>query len=152
MKGLSLKQPWATLVAIGAKQVETRAWQTTYRGDLVICSSAKFDKADARLCVEPPLSDVLAAYGVNVQALASFPTGQALAVVTLERCCPVGDVAPVLSEQELACGDYSAGRWAWMLRYARRIRPIPAKGALGVWRLPVALEEAVRGELAARVG
>jgi len=40
-KAISLKQPWANLVASGEKTVETRKWKTDYRGDLVICSSQK---------------------------------------------------------------------------------------------------------------
>lgn len=36
MKALSLWQPWATLIAIGAKQYETRGWSTPYRGPLII--------------------------------------------------------------------------------------------------------------------
>ena len=36
MKALSLRQPWATLVAIGAKQIETRSWSTAYRGTIAI--------------------------------------------------------------------------------------------------------------------
>ncbi len=36
MKALTLWQPWATLVAIGAKRVETRSWSTSYRGPLAI--------------------------------------------------------------------------------------------------------------------
>jgi len=35
-KVLTLTQPWATLVAIGAKKCETRSWSTSYRGDLLI--------------------------------------------------------------------------------------------------------------------
>ena len=38
-KAISLKQPWANLVANGKKTIETRKWMTKYRGDLVICSS-----------------------------------------------------------------------------------------------------------------
>jgi len=41
MKALSLKQPWANLIAEGKKTIETRKWSTKYRGDLVICSSLK---------------------------------------------------------------------------------------------------------------
>ena len=41
MKAISLKQPWANLVASGKKTIETRKWSTKYRGDLVICSSQK---------------------------------------------------------------------------------------------------------------
>jgi hypothetical protein len=40
MKGLTLTQPWATLVAIGAKRIETRSWPTRYRGLLAIHAGA----------------------------------------------------------------------------------------------------------------
>ena len=59
MKALSLKQPWANLVACGYKTLETRTWATGYRGKLLICSSASGD-------IEP--------------------TGRALAVVKLVDC------------------------------------------------------------------
>ena len=36
MKAITLTQPWATLVAIGAKRIETRSWRTFYRGPLAI--------------------------------------------------------------------------------------------------------------------
>lgn len=41
VKAISLKQPWANLIADGKKTIETRKWATKYRGDLVICSSLK---------------------------------------------------------------------------------------------------------------
>jgi hypothetical protein len=39
MKALSVKQPWANLIAAGDKTIETRKWATDYRGDLLIVSS-----------------------------------------------------------------------------------------------------------------
>jgi len=39
MKAISLWQPWATLIALGLKTVETRSWRMDYRGPLVICST-----------------------------------------------------------------------------------------------------------------
>lgn len=39
MKAISIKQPWASLVAAGYKTVECRTWKTHYRGPLLICSS-----------------------------------------------------------------------------------------------------------------
>lgn len=36
MKALTLWQPWATLIAIGAKTIETRSWSTNHRGPLAI--------------------------------------------------------------------------------------------------------------------
>ncbi len=52
-KALSLKQPWANLVASGKKTIETRKWSTKYRGDLVICSSKnpKIEPAGFALCI-----------------------------------------------------------------------------------------------------
>ena len=52
-KAISLKQPWANLVASGKKTIETRKWSTNYRGDLVICSSQKpkIDPAGYALCI-----------------------------------------------------------------------------------------------------
>src|SRR3972149_11820218 len=52
-KAISLKQPWANLVASGKKTIETRKWTTHYRGDLVICSSKKpnIKPAGYALCI-----------------------------------------------------------------------------------------------------
>lgn len=53
MKAISLKQPWANLVAAGKKTIETRKWATKHRGDLVICSSQtpKIKPYGCALCV-----------------------------------------------------------------------------------------------------
>ena len=44
MKALSITQPWATLIAIGAKTIETRSWSTLYRGDLAIHAAKGFPR------------------------------------------------------------------------------------------------------------
>ncbi|MXY46612.1 MAG: ASCH domain-containing protein [Chloroflexi bacterium] len=41
MKALSLRQPWASLIADGRKTIETRTWRTRYRGALAIHASAR---------------------------------------------------------------------------------------------------------------
>lgn len=41
MKALTLWQPWATLVALGVKTIETRSWSTSYRGPLAIHAAKK---------------------------------------------------------------------------------------------------------------
>jgi len=52
-KAISLKQPWANLIASGKKTIETRKWSTKYRGDLVICSSQnpKIEPNGCALCI-----------------------------------------------------------------------------------------------------
>ena len=41
MRALSLRQPWASLIADGHKTIETRTWRTRYRGPLAIHASAR---------------------------------------------------------------------------------------------------------------
>ncbi len=41
MKAITIWQPWATLLAIGAKKYETRGWTTKYRGPIAIHAAAK---------------------------------------------------------------------------------------------------------------
>ncbi len=36
MKALTIRQPWASLIAAGVKTIETRSWSTRYRGLLLI--------------------------------------------------------------------------------------------------------------------
>lgn len=52
MKAISLKQPWANMVASREKTIETRKWATNYRGQLLICSSKnpKIEPAGYALC------------------------------------------------------------------------------------------------------
>lgn len=40
MKAITLWQPWASLIALGAKTIETRSWQTSYRGPIAIHAAA----------------------------------------------------------------------------------------------------------------
>lgn len=41
MKALSVWEPFATAIAVGAKRIETRTWPTSYRGPLAICASKR---------------------------------------------------------------------------------------------------------------
>lgn len=62
MKALSVKQPWANLIASGKKTIEIRTRRTNYRGKLLIVSSMR------------PKTE---------------PAGQALAIVELVDCRPL---------------------------------------------------------------
>ena len=41
MKAITIWQPWASLIACGAKKYETRSWPTKYRGPIAIHAAAK---------------------------------------------------------------------------------------------------------------
>lgn len=44
MKTLTIKQPWASLIAHGIKDIENRTWKTNYRGRILIHAGATHDK------------------------------------------------------------------------------------------------------------
>lgn len=68
MKALSLWQPWATLIAIGAKRIETRHWSTSYRGPIAI-HAAKLWNGGLKLTVnEQPFRDALSGAGIRYAA------------------------------------------------------------------------------------
>jgi hypothetical protein len=50
MKTLTLTQPWATLVSLGAKTFETRSWKTDYSGPLAIHAAKGFPGWAKDLC------------------------------------------------------------------------------------------------------
>lgn len=41
MKAITIWQPWASLLACGAKQYETRSWATSYRGPIAIHAATR---------------------------------------------------------------------------------------------------------------
>ena len=43
---LSLWQPWASLIAIGAKHIETRHWKTDYRGPIAIHAAKRWTQEE----------------------------------------------------------------------------------------------------------
>ncbi len=45
-KALTFHQPWATLIALGVKTIETRSWSTSYRGPLAIHAAKRPSKQE----------------------------------------------------------------------------------------------------------
>jgi hypothetical protein len=127
MKALTLTQPWATLVALGYKRVETRSWRTQYRGPIAI-HAAKGFPAEAR-----EFAEVERAIG---RVPARIPRGAVVCIIDLVDCQPTEDVALRISGLERHLGDYTSGRWAWLFDPdSRRMfsEPIAARGALSLW-------------------
>lgn len=132
MKALTLTQPWATLVAIGAKWVETRSWGTNYRGPLAIHAAKGFPAEARDLLLREPFSSTLHRAGVITSDL---PLGSVVAICRLLDCFEMTEewIAAV-KEPERSFGHYEPGRFAWILGKVERLaEPIPAKGSLGLW-------------------
>lgn len=90
MKGLSLYQPWATLVALGAKAIETRSWQTPYRGPIAIHATQAFPRDAIADCHREPFKAVLKAAGIVRPA--DLPRGAIVATARLADVLPIVEV------------------------------------------------------------
>jgi len=138
MKALSIKQPWAYLVASGHKKYETRSWATKYRGPVMIHSSAGLMTKLQKRTYERWIRD----YGLNVDYQNYLYYGCIIGVATLADVCVINEQFTIdkldgayLSNKEYTFGDYSLpGRFAWEMKDAMMFdRSIPMKGNLGIW-------------------
>lgn len=143
MKCVSLTQPWASLVAIGAKKIETRSWRTEHRGPVAIHAAKAFPRNAIELCFEQPFGRVLFAAGIKTPA--DLPRGMVIATVTLRRVERVESIRDLISDQEDAFGNYDDGRYAWVFENPILLpEPVPVRGALGLWNWrPAELRTAV---------
>lgn len=154
MKVISLTQPWATLMALGAKRIETRSWGSPYRGPVAIHAALNFP-ADARAtCYRTPFAEHLARSRYDKPD--DLPRGAIVCVVDLMTVRVFGgrasDDISWLREygaaDEEAFGNYGPERRAWRTTNLRRLaRPVPHRGAQGLRDLPDDVVVAVVAEL-----
>lgn len=140
MKVISLLQPWASLVVIGAKKVETRSWNTKYRGPLLIHASKKYLPEQMRLGEMFNRN-----YGAGLGFTEDLPLGEIIGSVDLihtiesQYCFKDNEFefngqVWKLTDAELAYGDYSPNRFGWLLSNPVLFKTsIEAKGSLGLW-------------------
>lgn len=105
MKALSIHPYYAMAIVSGQKSIEVRSWDTNYRGDILICSTAK-------------------------KFHGTIP-GHALGVVTLTdvRRLEKSDLDAAL----MLPAEYNILNYAWVLTNNRLIKPVPVKGKLSLW-------------------
>lgn len=148
-------QPHASLIQLLSKGIETRSWCTNWRGRLLIHASAsKLTRADREDVMEDhSFQRGLWRCGPAPVDPDDLPLGAVIAWATLDDCIciPEGTPCPVklLGEgivvrgvklppdgDEREFGDYTPGRFAWILRNIVPIVPVPWKGQRGLWRAP----------------
>lgn len=135
MKVLTLREPWASLIGENIKKIETRSWFTNYRGELYIHAGiAKIPAKDER---KNRLAQELKG---------TFHFGTIFAKCTLSDCILIDDkFAESIKQSDFLCydcGNFTPGRYAWILENIEYITPIPAKGQLGLWNYDSDKEEA----------
>jgi len=133
MKAITLLQPWATLVAIGAKKIETRSWRTLYRGRLAISAAKSFPVSARELCLPgTPIGEALKESGFPRLDL-DLPLGVVVCTVWHERCVLMTE-RNLPGPPEYHYGHYEPGRWMWMWRSVERFEvPVPVRGFQGLW-------------------
>lgn len=132
---LSLLQPWASLIVMGIKTIETRRWQTAHRGPLLIHAGQR--KAGALIALEPPIAK-------HISHFDALPLGCLIGQVHLVDIIPVANLhltTTELAQQSLELNafgeDDNLNRYAWLLEEAIQFKnPIPARGHLHLWQFP----------------
>ena len=162
MKALTIQQPWASLITMGVKIIETRSWSTKYRGPLAIHAGLKKANIFENEWIWEPLL-----YPDRVGRLRT-----ALHLGAVVATCELVDVVPIFDgirqanlrrveidddglwlcesrddeesdeyserdwqdiSDQLSYGDFSPGRFAWLLSNITPIDPVPVKGHQGLW-------------------
>ncbi len=139
MKILTLYEPYATLIATGAKIHETRSWGTSYRGPIAI--HAGKSTADLGLCDLEPYATVLRGLPLTLGSVVAIAHLTACVEMTHES---VENLRRLSKEDARARLDYAFGAWepgrfAWKLEKVHSLTtPIPQRGGQGLrdWTLP----------------
>lgn len=125
MKVLTLKEPWASLIAYGHKRIETRSWKVNYRGTILVhagsgsATPSRISEVSKLVTIPRPMHGNIIAKVEIVDCVE----------ITEEYANQVRQVDPV----SYSCGDFTPGRYAWILRNPQIVNPIPIPGKLGLW-------------------
>lgn len=146
---LSFLQPWLWAILEGHKPVENRSWKpprSIVGRRIALHASAGYDR-DGELFVRrlvetdrnlrsPLVAHRSAIVGTAVIVGAFRPAGSRAEVVG-----PLLDV----EVDRLAASPWSFGPWVWKMAGVRRLsEPVPCRGALGFWKVPVDVAALVR--------
>lgn len=129
VKCLSLWQPWASLMALGHKTVETRSWHTMVRAKIYIHAAKtlegiKYLNPLAAVKIEDALCMT------TYEMVKELPFGALVCKGFLYECVDAPSALRVYSDQE-HFGDFSEGRFAHLYRDIKEIDPIPVRGLQG---------------------
>lgn len=121
MKALTICQPYAEMIVRGEKRVENRTWPTKYRGLLYIHAGKNRGWWDDAI---DPVRYPAAEWGALV------------AIANLVECTSLGTIQTGLLDNEypwIHGHTHVLGPWCWILDSVRRIKPLPWRGAQGIW-------------------
>ena len=124
MKVLTIKQPFASLIAEGIKEYEFRTWKTKYRGELLIHAGKSIDKKAMKKYEKYNLE---------------YPIGSIIAKVAITNCIKIDDnTKKILKEKNIfvyenAIKNEDGKLYGFKLENVEKINPIKVNGKLGLW-------------------
>ncbi len=154
MKAITILQPWASLIACGAKKIETRSWPTKYRGPIAIHAGNSWTMFRRELAYRDPFNSALWPNMTKAEIMLDgygrtglLPAGAVIAIADLVDCVKIvgktsfdgipgiylADNTVIIDNNEIAFGDYTPDRYAWILDNVRQIDPVPARGKQRIW-------------------
>ena len=124
MKIITLKQPWATLIAEGYKDYEFRTWNTKYRGEILIHAGIAIDKPAMKkfeyLNLEYPISKIV----TKVTIVDTIKLNSDIAKKILTKTNTYDE------------NNYNRDDYAWQLTNVQKINSDPIiKGQLSIWNI-----------------
>ncbi len=122
MRVISIRQPWATLIALNLKPVENRNWATRYRGPVLLHASAKDESNDPEViafCLER---------GVDISKM-TFQTGGIIGRTMLHDCVDGRSASRLTPFQK----TWFEGRYGLLMKDGSRVSFVSCKGRLGLY-------------------
>jgi hypothetical protein len=152
MKAITIHDPFASAIAFGIKQYETRPRKTNHRGLLAIHAGKTFnqhglDSVDRTLWSDHIKLPLTRRYsGVSEK---DFPKGAIVAVVELVDCILIDqDLIDSIGPHEASLGHWDIGRYAYKLENIQALKlPVPTKGFQGLWNVSEELEQLINEQL-----
>lgn len=124
MKVITIKQPFASLIAAGIKEYEFRTWKSKYRGKLLIHAGKGINKK---------VMEKFKCYNLE------YPSDCIIAICDMVDCVKIDDeVRMMLSDKnELVyhntINDTSNEGYGFKLENVKKIEPIYVSGKLSLW-------------------
>lgn len=144
MKAISVKQPWATLIAHGFKDIENRTWMTRQRGTVLIHASKGMTLNEWDHAMEFAAPMLRAAMELDptleakMDALLGFKEQQRGGIV---------GVVDIVDSVRSSPSPWYMGEVGFVLANARPLPFTPYKGALGFFEVPDAIVKSIDSAL-----
>ena len=144
MKAITTCQPYAELIASGAKRIENRTWSTSYRGELAIHAGKRRPRreplaakgATGRSRISRGMDAAPTSLGdENGTKNGNYVFGAVVAIVKLTAVLRLDELMDGKHPEYswLLSNPYAEGPWCWVLEDVRRVEPVYCKGFQGLW-------------------